>query len=63
MDTFSSLNLIILSIWLISLTIALIGIRNNNFSGVERGLWALIVLAVPFLGVIAYLLLGARKQG
>ena len=61
MEITSYFNVIVVFIWLFSVAISLLGIRNKNFTGIERGLWALIVLFIPFIGAIAYLLIGARK--
>jgi len=55
-------QLILILIVFVMPLIALIDVLRNRFSGDQKALWILVVLLVPFLGVLLYLFLGRRKR-
>ncbi len=58
---FSTL-LIIIGIVILAPILALLDIRNRNFPGAWRVYWVLIIVLVPFLGSLAYALLGHQTR-
>lgn len=55
-------NLIIV-IWILSLSLSLIWIKNSNLENITKAVWVLIVLLIPILGSLAFIIvhrLGSR---
>jgi hypothetical protein len=55
-------NLLLISVWLIPMMIALVYLRRSDVPEVARALWALVIVAVPLLGPIAFLLGGTKPR-
>jgi len=48
------INLLILGSWPFFSIIALLGLRQRGLTGTTQVLWALLVVAVPVLGALAF---------
>ena len=61
--TGETFNYILAAVWLGSVLLCLIWLRRSPAIGAERALWAAVILLVPFLGALAYLLVGRTRKG
>lgn len=62
MPTYVLINFLLIAAWFIPIFLALWVLRSRDLSETARALWALVILAVPMLGPIAFLLsTGAPK--
>jgi hypothetical protein len=53
------MTLLLLSLWIITLA----DILRNNFNGVnDKLIWVLIVLLVPFIGMMLYFFIGRKSK-
>lgn len=55
-------NLLIVGSWPIFSIIALFGLRRSHLTGTSQALWALLVVAVPVLGALAFLIVRPGKN-
>jgi hypothetical protein len=49
-----ALQCLVLLAWIVCTLIALFGLRKQKVSDAARALWALLVVAVPVLGAVAF---------
>ncbi len=48
------INLLLIGSWPLFSIIALLGLRRSHLTGTNQVLWALLVVAVPVLGALAF---------
>lgn len=48
------INLLIYGSWPLFSIIALLGLRRRRLTGTNQALWALLVVAVPIMGALAF---------
>jgi len=48
------INLLLIGSWPLFSIIALLGLRHSHLTGTIQALWALLVVAVPVLGALAF---------
>lgn len=48
------LNIVLVGAWPLSALMALLQLRRRQLPEVARAIWAAVILAIPFFGVIAY---------
>jgi hypothetical protein len=58
------INVLIVGSWPIFSIIALLALRRSHITGTSQALWALLVVAIPILGALAFFLVkpGENKQ-
>ena len=49
-----ALQCILFLAWIVCATLALVGLRKYKLSDTARVLWALLIVAVPVLGAVAF---------
>lgn len=49
-----ALQLLVLLAWIVCMFIALFGLRRQKISDAARALWALLIVAVPVMGAVAF---------
>lgn len=54
-------NFLILGGWLVMTLIALFGLRHSRLKGFEQALWALMIIAIPLLGALAFFIVRPGK--
>jgi len=50
-------NLVLLCGWPIFSLLTLFALRNKHLTGITQAIWVLIVIAIPFLGSLAFWIL------
>lgn len=48
--------------WIVTGIIALFSLRNVKLSSIAKALWALIIVSVPVLGVVAYFIVRPTEE-
>jgi len=48
------INLLLVGSWPLFSIIALLGLRRRSLTGTNQALWAILVVAVPVLGALAF---------
>jgi|AutmiccommuBRH23_1029490.scaffolds.fasta_scaffold00025_29 hypothetical protein len=48
--------------WIVASIVALFALRKVKLSSIARALWALIIVGVPVLGVIAYFIIRPTEE-
>jgi hypothetical protein len=58
------INVLIVGSWPIFSIIALLALRRSHITGTSQALWALLVVAIPILGALAFFLVkpGEKDQ-
>lgn len=56
------LNLLLLCGWPIFSLATLFALKNKNLAGTRQAIWVLIVIAVPFLGSLAYWMIQPEEK-
>ena len=56
------LNLTILLCWPVLSVLALLDLRRRRLSEAARPFWAILVVAIPFLGPVAFWMVGPRQS-
>jgi hypothetical protein len=56
-----ALNYIIAIVWVLSIAYSLIKLRNLEINPTAQALWGVIILLIPFVGVIAFLLTKGKQ--
>ncbi len=56
------INFVILGGWLVLMLIALFRLRRSHLAGFEQALWALMIIAIPLLGALAFLIVRPGKD-
>lgn len=49
-----ALQLLVLLAWIVCMLVALFGLRKQKISDAARALWALLIVAVPVMGAVAF---------
>ena len=49
--------------WVLSVALCLVWLAHSDADGTERAIWALAIVLVPYLGALAYLIVGRRVGG
>ncbi|MEX2029675.1 MAG: PLDc N-terminal domain-containing protein [Anaerolineales bacterium] len=57
------MDIVLVGIWLLSVALCLVWLSRSDAEGTERAIWALAIVLVPFLGALAYLIVGRRAGG
>ena len=55
-------NLVIV-IWILSLSLSIVWIKNSSLENLTKAVWVLIVLIVPILGSIAFIIVHRLGSG
>lgn len=48
--------------WVVASIVALFSLRNVKLSSIAKALWALIIVSVPVLGVVAYFIVRPTEE-
>jgi hypothetical protein len=55
-------NLAILGGWLLLILLTLLSLRGRHLTNPTQAIWVLIIVAVPFLGPLAYWIMGPKAE-
>ncbi len=55
-------ELLILGVWPVLSLIALFALRNRPVTGIAQVIWALLIIAIPVLGPLAFFIVGPRDN-
>ncbi len=56
-------NIILLSVWILSVGITLVWIQRSNLENLTKAVWTLIVLIVPIFGSLAFIIVHRLGAG
>ncbi len=56
------INLLIIGSWPLVSIIALLALRRSHLTGTSQALWALLIVAIPVLGALAYFIVKPSEK-